>query len=33
MAWRYFKARVDQHVVHMEWTADQFAKHLSAMRE
>ena len=30
--WRYFRARVDQHLLSMEVAADQFARHLAALR-
>ena len=30
--WRYFRARVDQHVLAMEVAADQFARHLALLR-
>lgn len=30
--WRYFRARVDQHLLAMEVAADQFARHLSLLR-
>jgi len=31
--WRYFRARVDEYLLTLEMAADQFARHLSAVRK